>query len=627
MSKRIQILSPLLANQIAAGEVVERPAAAVKELVENSLDAGATQVDIELEQGGIRLIRVRDNGSGIYQDDLPLAMSRHATSKINQTEDLANINTLGFRGEALASIGSVSRLTITSAVAGAAGSRVSVEGDIASAIEPAAHPQGTTVEVRDLFFNTPARRKFLRTEKTEFDHIDELIKRMALSSFNVTFTLRHNQRMLRQYHAVTSSAHATERLGALCGPAFVENAVHVEAEGAGMTLSGWIGLPTFSRSQGDQQYFYVNGRMIRDKLILHALKTAYQDMLYRDRYPVYVLFLTVPPTTVDVNVHPTKHEVRFREGRTVHDFIFRSIHDALANVRPGDDCGHDHAIHEHQSEAKMEEHVDQETGEIRQFPVRSMPLSTPSPSFAASKPRADYSPSRSFSQRSSAAVPRVQEQLAVYRTLHEPLDNETIVESAVVSSPPLGNALGQVKDIYILAENEKGLVMIDMHAAHERVMYEKMKKDMANHSLAIQQLLVPVTVALSEREVDCAEQNQEFFLTLGFDVERIGKETIAVRAVPQLLMKGPTEQLIRDIVADLLQHGKSTRAQESVNRLLGTLACHSAVRANRRLTIPEMNALLRDMEKTDHSGQCNHGRPTTVQLSLDDLDKLFMRGR
>src|SRR3990167_2401795 len=341
-TERIQTLSPLLANQIAAGEAIERPASVVKELVENSLDAGATHIEIDILQGGARLIRVRDNGSGIHPDDLPLALSRHATSKIQDTEDLSRIMTLGFRGEALASIGSVSRLALLSALPKQTGWQVTQQGDDELVLAPAAHPQGTTIEVRDLFFNTPARRKFLRSEKTEFDHIDELIKRIALSSFSVSFTLKHNQRNVRQYHAVQANDRTSERLSALCGAAFVQHAVQVEAEGVGMRLSGWIALPTFSRSQGDLQYFYVNGRMVRDKLVIHALKQAYHDVLYRDRYPAYVLFLAVLPEQVDVNVHPTKHEVRFRESRLVHDFIFRSIHDALAGDRPGEAC-HAHA--------------------------------------------------------------------------------------------------------------------------------------------------------------------------------------------------------------------------------------------------------------------------------------------
>jgi DNA mismatch repair protein MutL len=583
MTPRIQKLTPLLANQIAAGEVIERPASVVKELVENSLDAGASQIEIDIEQGGVRLIRVRDNGAGIHQEDLPLALSRHATSKIYAPQDLAQIMTLGFRGEALASISSVSRLTLTSALAKNTGWQVAAEGDVTVDVAPAAHPQGTTIEVRDLFFNTPARRKFLRSEKTEFDHIDELIKRMALSSFSVGFTLKHNQKIVRQYFPAATNQHS-ERLGALCGPAFVEQAVHIEAEGAGMKLSGWIALPTFSRSQADLQYFYVNGRMVRDKLVLHAMREAYHDVLYRDRFPAYILFLEIPPNQVDVNVHPTKHEVRFRDGRVVHDFIFHSVHDALSNVRPGSETSQ---------------------------PI--IPTQTPS------------SCSHSHHTQSVIKPWKVQEQMALYRQLSE--EPEKAAPAPVNEIPPLGFAMAQLKGVYILAENAHGLVMVDMHAAHERIVYEKMKKAFAEQRMPIQALLVPLTLAVSEREADCVEKEISFFQALGFAVERMGKETIVVREVPQLLSHGPMEQLLRDIIADLLLHGESSRAEENINRLLGTLACHSAVRANRHLTIPEMNALLRNMETTDNSGQCNHGRPTTKELAMDELDKLFMRGR
>lgn len=588
MTKRIQKLTSLLANQIAAGEVIERPASVVKELVENSLDAGATQIDIDIEQGGVRLIRVRDNGYGIHQEDLPLALSRHATSKIAAPEDLAQIMTLGFRGEALASIGSVSRLALISAREKSTGWQVSIAGDTSPEIKPAAHTRGTTVEVYDLFFNTPARRKFLRAEKTEFDHIDELIKRMALSSFDVGFTLKHNQRLARQYFPAQLKNGSNERLAALCGPAFVEHALHIEAEGAGMKLSGWIASPTFSRSQADLQYFYVNGRIVRDKLVIHALKQAYHDVLYRDRYPAYILFLEISPTQVDVNVHPTKHEVRFRDGRVVHDFISHAVHDALAHSHPGATCDN------HQPEIV--------------------------PQIVSQPQHVHYSPSIRPEKRTV-----VQEQMEIYRSLHA--STPVAEEIPQDNTPTLGYALGQLHGIYILAENAQGLVMIDMHAAHERIVYEKMKAELAKQEIAIQTLLVPLTLSLSEREADAVEHSPDIFQQFGFCIQRISKETIAVREVPQLLAQGPIEQLIRDIISDLLEKGKSSRAEEQMNKLLGTLACHASVRAHRKLTIPEMNALLREMEKTDHSGQCNHGRPTCVKLSMDDMDKLFMRGR
>ncbi|HEU5281494.1 MAG TPA: DNA mismatch repair endonuclease MutL [Gammaproteobacteria bacterium] len=596
MATRIHQLTPLLANQIAAGEVVERPASVVKELLENSLDAGATQIDIEIEQGGVKLIRIRDNGIGIEPDDLTLALARHATSKIIETEDLAQIATLGFRGEALASIGSIARLTLTSAVTKGGGASIAVEGDTQASVQPAAHPIGTTVEVRDLFFNTPARRKFLRAEKTEFDHIDELVKRIALSAFDVGITLKHNQKIIRQYLPAQSPLAVSERLSALCGEAFVENALSIEAEGAGMQLSGWVALPTFSRSQADTQYFYVNGRLVRDKVIIHALRQAYHDVLYRDRHPACVLFLAVPATQVDVNVHPTKHEVRFRESRVVHDFIFRSVHDAISQ------CQH-------------------ATPEAATVPSNVTPIHTPCAH--EHKPHV-HTPAPVYHRRETNHVsPAVmQSELKLYQTLHAPL-----VEPEPIQQPPLGFAIGQVHNVFILAENESGLVMIDMHAAHERVVYEKMKTAMAAKQLSIQTLLVPLSLNLSEREADAAEQAHTLFSQFGFSVERVSQTSVAVREVPSLLADGPIEQLIRDMISDWLTNGDSTRAEERINALLGTIACHAAVRAKRRLSIPEMNALLREMEKTDHSGQCNHGRPTTLNLSMPELDKLFMRGR
>lgn len=611
MHTRIHILSPLLANQIAAGEVVERPASVVKELVENSLDAGATQLDIDIEEGGVRLIRVRDNGSGIHKEDLPLALARHATSKIAETNDLGSITTLGFRGEAIASIGSVSRLTITSATQSGGGAAVSVEGDVASAVTPAGHPQGTTVEVRDLFFNTPARRKFLRAEKTEFDHIDELIKRIAISAFGVGITLRHNQKIIRQYLPAKSPTAVDDRLNALCGGAFVEHALHVEAEGAGMQLSGWVALPTFSRSAADTQYFFVNGRLVRDKVIIHALRQAYQDVLYRDRHPACVLFLEMNPAMVDVNVHPTKHEVRFRESRVVHDFIFRSIHDAIAHSGPA-------SAHEPESRPAL-------------MPETKSPLPFVAPTHHVHhvphvhKPSVVASPSSSYARSAVSHPAVVQSELKLYQQLHQPLPEIKAPEP--VMDPPLGFALGQVHGVYILAQNKEGLVMIDMHAAHERVLYEKMKASLSQQTLSTQRLLVPLTLSVSEREANAVEEANALFSQFGFVVERMSNASVVVREVPSLLATAPIETLIRDMLTDWLTHGDSTRAEEQVNRLLGTLACHASVRANRQLSVPEMNALLREMEKTDHSGQCNHGRPTTLALSMNELDKLFMRGR
>lgn len=593
---RIQKLSTLLSNQIAAGEVIERPASVVKELVENSIDAGATKIELEIEQGGVRLIRIRDNGSGIHADDLVLALNRHATSKIYQFDDLEQIATLGFRGEALASIGSVSRLSLASAQAGATGWQITTEGTEAlPTIAPVAHPQGTTVDVQDLFFNTPARRKFLRSEKTEFDHIDELIKRIALSYRHVNFTLKHNQRLIRQYRAAVSQNEQAQRVAGLCGSAFMESALQIEAEAAELKLTGFAALPTFSRSQPDLQYFYVNGRMVRDKLVNHAVRQAYHDVLYQDRHPAFVLFLEINPRLVDVNVHPTKHEVRFRESRLVHDFICKSLQSVLTEVRPGE---------------------------------KPIQLETVAPIAHASVEMRQYVPS--YSSHHPSPV-KIQEQMSLYAKLHEevqaPMVSTVKSEVAEMAVPPLGFALAQLKGIYILAENAQGLVLVDMHAGHERVVYERLKKCFMEQGIIAQPLLIPVTIKMSEREANCVENSAGLFKKLGITVERLGLETIIIREVPDVLRDANIETLIRDMASDLLENGQSAQLDEYLHHLLGTMGCHGAVRAGRRLSIPEMNALLRDMEKTENSGQCNHGRPTWTQMSLQELDKLFLRGR
>lgn len=592
---RINKLKPLLANQIAAGEVIERPASVIKELVENSLDAGATKIELDIEQGGMRFMRVRDDGIGIHPDDLALALSRHATSKINHLDDLEKILTLGFRGEALASISSVSRLVLLSAIANQSGWQVSVQGmEQEVQLHPAAHPQGTTVEVSDLFFNTPARRKFLRSEKTEFEHIDELIKRIALSFFQVNFIVKHNQKLVRQYRSAASAIERDQRVASLCGSAFIENAIKIAVNAAGLTLSGWIAQPTFSRAQADMQYFYVNGRMVRDKLVTHAVRQAYHDVMYGNRHPAYVLFLEMSPTQVDVNVHPTKHEVRFRESRLVHDFIFRSLHDALARVRPGD-----------------EHHTQVECVSIQSNDVE--PTSAVTKSYATEFPKQHTMPLK------------MQEKMAVYHKLHEPLS--VLPTKNTTDIPPLGFALAQLKNIFILAENAEGLVLVDMHAAHERVVYEKLKRSVEAHGIIAQPLLVPLTVSLSEKEANALEDHAILFQKLGLKIERLSVENIVVREVPELLRDSEIENLIRDIAADLVTQEKSSRWEEHIEHLLGTMACHGAVRAQRKLSLLEMNALLRAMETTEHSGQCNHGRPTFTKFSMQELDKLFLRGR
>ncbi|WP_426143100.1 DNA mismatch repair endonuclease MutL [Pseudomonas sp. DWP3-1-2] len=626
---RIELLSPRLANQIAAGEVVERPASVIKELLENSLDSGAKRIDVDVEQAGIKLLRVRDDGSGISSDDLPLALARHATSKIRDLEDLERVMSLGFRGEALASISSVARLTLTSRTRDADQAwQVETEGrDMASRVQPAAHPVGTSVEVRDLFFNTPARRKFLKAEKTEFDHLQEVIKRMALARFDVAFHLRHNGKTILSLHEANDDNARARRVAAICGPGFLEQALPIEIERNGLHLWGWVGLPTFSRSQADLQYFYVNGRAVRDKLVAHAVRQAYRDVLFNGRHPTFVLFFEVDPAVVDVNVHPTKHEVRFRDGRMVHDFLYGTLHRALGDVRPEDQLAGSVPVTAVERPSGPEAGEFGPQGEMRLASnlleqPQAEPYARPAGSGAGAGYQYQYTP------RPTATLPAAEAQSA-YREFFAPLPGAATVSLPDTQGdiPPLGYALAQLKGIYILAENALGLVLVDMHAAHERIMYERLKIAMASEGLSGQPLLVPESIAVSQREADCAEEHIETFQRLGFELQRLGPETLAIRQIPALLKQAEANRLVSDVLADLMEYGTSDRVQAHMNELLGTMACHGAIRANRRLAIPEMNGLLRDMENTERSGQCNHGRPTWTQMGLDDLDKLFLRGR
>ena len=623
---RINLLSQRLANQIAAGEVVERPASVVKELTENSLDAGARRLEIEVEQGGMKLIKIKDDGLGIHKQDLELSLSRHATSKITDLEDLENIASLGFRGEALASISSVSRLTMTSkagddfnaANGDNRGWRVVVEGQEMNVIlSPAAHSVGTTVEVRDLFFNTPARKKFLKTEKTEFSRIDEILKRIALSRFDVQFSLTHNQRAIRKLLPAKSDQEKQRRVSLVCGPAFVENSVFLEMEGQGLHLSGWVSLPTFSRSQADLQYFYVNGRIIRDKLVTHAVKQAYRDVLFHGRHPAYVLYLELAPSAVDVNVHPTKHEVRFRDSRLVHDFLFSSLHKALAELRPSDRLEESEQNNGQGSDSFA---VMQNGDAGRAFKA------DPDSSYVAG----NFSDQRrlSLAEHSSNSYsyrPNIGQSDA--NAIQSQIENFAKLTANDTEVPPLGYALAQLHGIYILAQNKEGLITVDMHAAHERITYERMKTACQREELKMQPLLVPLSISVSQGEADCAETEQEALLTIGIELERVAAESIVVRQVPSILRNADIEQLVRDVLSDVLEYGSSDRIQAHQDELLSTMACHGSIRANRHLTIPEMNALLRDMEATERSGQCNHGRPTWVYQSLNELDKLFLRGQ
>jgi DNA mismatch repair protein MutL len=593
----IQVLPAQLVNQIAAGEVIERPSSVVKELLENSIDAGAHSIEIDIEQGGKQRIRVRDDGIGIRQAELSLALSRHATSKITSLQDLEQVGSLGFRGEALPSIASVSRLQLSSRTA-TADSGWSVQGDGSDQslnAAPLAHPPGTTVDVKDLFFNTPARRKFLRTETTEYRHIENVVRRIALSCFPVAVKLQHNQRPVFHLPGAVTREQQARRVADLCGKAFMAQAIYINHAAAGLSLQGWVAQPTFSRSQADLQFFYVNNRMVRDKLVTHAIRQAYQDVLFHGRHPAYVLFLEIDPSAVDVNAHPTKHEVRFRDSRLVHDYLFRTLHEALAQLRPGDD---------------------------QPPPQPSRPLDTMRVTTAAG--------SGSAQERMPLGV---QDQVSRYAALHPPptaqpgKQAQVPVAAAMPDEFPLGFALAQLHGVYVLAQNTNGLVLVDMHAAHERITYEWLKTAQQGEGIRTQPLLVPISLDVSQREADVCEQRQNWFTTLGFEIDRLGPERVMVRQVPALLHEADIAALVRDVLSDLLEHGHSQRVQDSVNELLSTMACHGSVRANRRLTLDEMNALLRDMEITERSGQCNHGRPTWVQVSLDELDKLFQRGR
>ena len=607
---RIRSLPPELVNQIAAGEVIERPASVVKELVENSLDAGARRIEIDIEQGGARLIRVRDDGDGIVVDDLVLAVSAHATSKIASFDDLERVATLGFRGEALPSIASVSRFALTSRVPGeTAAWCIEVDGGKARAPVPVQHPTGTNVEVRDLFYNLPARRKFLRAERTEFGHIDELVKSIALARTGVEFKLSHNGKVVRLLKPASVAGDSARRVADVVGEQFLANSLRVEHAAAGMALHGWVGLPTASRAQADQQYFHVNRRLVRDRLVGHAVRQAYADVLYHGRHSAFVLFLEVDPALVDVNVHPAKHEVRFREGRLVHDFLYRTLDAALGGARAGA-----------QGMAPLPAHP--------ATAANAMPFA-PAPAYT----QAAY--------RQGGLGLGVREPLDAYAAL---LGASSMSPQALATSPgpggmaaaasnqtgeipPLGFALAQLHGIYVLAENANGLVLVDMHAAHERITYEKLKIAQEGEGIRSQMLLVPLTLAVSEREAAIVEECGERFATLGFDLARSGPQSVAVRRIPVLLDGADITQLVRDVIADLTVHGQSRRVEESTNELLGTMACHGSVRANRRLSQPEMNALLREMEATERSGQCNHGRPTWVQLAIPELDRLFLRGR
>ena len=581
----IRVLPGELVDQIAAGEVIERPASIVKELVENALDAGATRIDIDVERGGVGLIRVRDDGRGIAADELALAVARHATSKIASLDDLEAVTTLGFRGEALPSIGSVAQLRISSRAAGAEqGAEIAVSGGALAAVRPAAHPPGTTVEVRELFYNVPARRKFVKSDATELGHIARLVERLALSRFDVSLRLRHGGRVLLEAPAVAGADHEQARLGAVLGADFPGAAVAIRHAAGPLMLSGWAGLPTRSRAQPDQQFWFVNGRALRDKLLMNAVRLAYRDVLYHGRHAAYALYLTLDPKLVDVNAHPQKLEVRFRDSRGVHDYVMRTLERALAATRPSS------------------------TGA-----AAAQGLDTGSAAGGVA----------------GGAMPR--EQGAFYLPGRDPWQLAAALAEppppAASTEEPLGVALGQLHGVYILAQNRDGLVLVDMHAAHERVLYEKLKAERGSGVPASQQLLEPMVIELREHELSGLLERRAEWQQAGFELEALSPTRLALRAVPAILDVRDLPRIVGELVHELALEAGAHHLDGAADRFLGTLACRSAIHAHRRLTLPEMNALLRQMEATDRANQCNHGRPTWTRLSLQQLDQLFLRGR
>jgi DNA mismatch repair protein MutL len=595
----IQLLSDALISQIAAGEVIERPASVVKELVENALDARATRIEVELERGGCGLIRVRDDGIGIEPKEIALALARHATSKIASLDDLESVATLGFRGEALPSIASVSRLSLVSRSAAAAHAwSVEARDGVVAAPVPASHPPGTSVEVRDLFFNVPARRKFLRSEATEFQHIVRMLERLALSRFEVAFALVHNGKSVWSFAAAHTVHERLARVAKICGEDFAGHVIELKHDTETLRLSGWLALPTFSRSQSDLQFAFLNGRFVRDKLLAGAVRLAYQDVLFHGRFSAYLLYLELDPTLVDVNAHPQKLEVRFRDSRRIHDFVFRTLERVLADTRPN-------------AQSAGSAPLDWLTGSA-QFDRTARPAQAHFVLPEGRAPRSGEDAYRSLFARADSSV-------AEFGVA----EGES---AASRGSAPLGYAIAQLHGVYILAQTADGIVLVDMHAAHERVMYESMKKLLAGQT-AQQRLLIPQILHVTPAQAEAAEMHEREFAAFGFDVSRLAPDQLALRGIPSLLAGRDPETIVRDVLSDLVAQGHTRRVEESINHLLATMACHAAVRAQRNLTVAEMNALLRDMEVTERADQCNHGRPTWVRLSLSDLDRLFLRGR
>jgi DNA mismatch repair protein MutL len=604
-ARPIQPLSDQLISQIAAGEVVDRPSAVVKELLENALDAGATQITVRLEEGGVKRIAITDNGRGIAPEQLPLALARHATSKIASLDDLENVGTLGFRGEALASVASVAQVTLTSRTADAAHAW-EIAGDKEGRVQPSSGAIGTTVDVRDLYFNTPARRKFLKSEQTEFGHCAEVVRRVALSRPDVAFSLTHNGKTIDHWNV----SEVDKRSAHILGNEFANARLALDETAGPLRLHGFAGLPTASKARADAQYFYVNGRFVRDKLLTHAVRAAYQDVLHGDRYPSYVLALDLDPALVDVNVHPSKIEVRFRDSRAVHQFVFHAVSRALAQTSAT-------------AFGAAPAPIASNSGALPW--IREQRQASFSAQFAGAvgvaQTAADYGALFASDTPADAGIdaPRNDERLSA------PL--ATTAASLPEDEFPLGFALAQLHGVYVLAQNRNGLILVDMHAAHERILYEQLKSALDENTMHVQPLLIPVTFYADPVEVGTAEEHQPALQALGFDIGVLSPTTLAVRAIPTLLKNADAQTLARDVLRDVREFGGSRVLVERRNELLGTLACHTAVRANRALTMPEMNALLRQMEATERADQCNHGRPTWVQLALSDLDKLFLRGQ
>ncbi len=607
----IQLLPDLLINQIAAGEVIERPASALKELLENSLDACATDIAVTLENGGIKLLRVRDNGSGIAQAQLPLALMRHATSKIASLDDLQKVASMGFRGEALASMAAVAQVTLTSRTPDAAHAwKIDAMDGTQSEAVPAAHAHGTSIEMRELYFNTPARRKFLKSENTEYAWCEETFKRIALSRPDVAFSLQHNGRVVWQLPPSPASGRGAggeglgARVAAILGTEFSQHAVTVDRQIASLHLYGIAALPAYSRSTRDEQYFFINGRFVRDKVLMHAVRQAYQDILHHQRHPAFVLFLEMPPELVDVNVHPAKSEVRFRESQGIHQFVFHALQDALSATM--------------KQPSNTDEPTPVETEETRapyfaeQQPIR----------FGAAEQQASY---RVWESQTNNVGSLEEKAADVGRT--------SVRQQLVGLKPdlqqehPLGFALGQLSGIYILAQNQQGLIVVDMHAAHERIVYERLKTAFDRQQMPTQPLLIPVSFAADTLDVATVEDEQEALLRLGFDIAPLSPTTLAVRSMPAMLKQSKAEAAAKEVLHELRDFGASRALTERRNELLATLACHSAVRANQQLNLPEMNAILREMEQTERADQCNHGRPTWFQVTLAELDAMFMRGK